>query len=342
MIARSKSIVGLDIGTSAIKAVELTQRGKEYEVTAFGQVEIPPDSPASLASSIKELLDEGGFRTRRVVTSVAGKLVVVRFLSMVRMSDEELHNAIGFEAEKYVDFPPAETVLDCQRMELDEDQRGNNMTVLMVAARRSLIEGHLETLNEVGVLPEIIDADAFALSNAFSLCAKIGEELDKEAALAFVDVGHSKTTINITKAGVSQFTREIAVGGRDLTECISRRLGVSFDEAEDLKREPGEGNEAVKEAVIPSVDELGNEVQLSLDYFESQFETQVARVFLSGGGSRLAVLRGALERIFERPTQVFNPFDYISVDKGIDADLLSSNAAQLVVAVGLASRINKA
>jgi Tfp pilus assembly PilM family ATPase len=79
-----------------------------------------------------------------------------------------------------------------------------------------------------------------------------------------------------------------------------------------------------------------------LDYFESQFETQVARVFLSGGGSRLAVLRGALERIFERPTQVFNPFDYISVDKGIDADLLSSNAAQLVVAVGLASRINKA
>ncbi|HMS15504.1 MAG TPA: type IV pilus assembly protein PilM [Planctomycetota bacterium] len=342
MIARSKSIVGLDIGTSAIKAVELTQRGKEYEVTAFGQVEIPPDSPGGLADSIKELLDEGGFRTRRVVTSVAGKLVVVRFLSMVRMSDEELRNSIAYEAEKYVDFPPAETVLDCQRMEADDENRGSNMTVLMVAARRSLLEGHLETLGQVGITPEVIDVDAFALSNAFSLCAKIGEELDQEAALAFVDVGHSKTTINITKAGISQFTREIPVGGRDLTECISRRLGITFDEAEDLKREPGEGNEAVNEAVISSVDELGNEVQLSLDYFENQFETQVARVFLSGGGARLPVLRGALERIFERPTQMFNPFDYVQVDKGIDPELLSSNAAQLVVAVGLASRVKKA
>lgn len=342
MIARQKSIVGLDIGTCAVKAVELTQKGKDLELTAFGQLELSQESPEDVGESIKTLLNEGGFRTKRVVSSVGGKLVVVRFLSLVRMSDEELKNAISFEAEKYVDFPTAECVLDCQRMESEEDARSNSMSVLLVAARRSLVEGHLETLGSVGVIPESVEVDAFALSNAYDLCANVGEELDRDGSVAFVDIGHSKTTVNIVKGGICQFTREIPVGGRDFTDCIARRLGVTFEEAEDLKREPGEGNEAVQEAVSTSVDELGNEVQLSLDYFESQFETQVGRVFLSGGGSRLSFLRAALERIFERPTQVFNPFDYIPVDKGIDADLLSCNAAQLVVAVGLASRLKRA
>ena len=341
MIARPKSIVGLDIGTSAVKAVELTQRGKEFEVTAFGQVEVSPDNPTERIDAVKELLDEGGFRTRRVVTSVAGKLVIVRYLSLVRMSDDELRNSIAFEAEKYVPFSPDDVVVDCQRLEPDGQASGSHMNVLLVAAKRTFLEEHIDGLSNAGVTPDVIDVDAFALSNAYGLCSRLGEELEQDSTVAFIDIGNSKSTVNIINGGTSVFTREIPVGGRDLTDGIAQRLSISYDEAEDLKREPGEGDETVRDAVFPAIDELGNEIQLSIDYFQDENDVEVSRLYLSGGGSRLPILRGALERILEKPTQVFNPFDYIPVDKGIDNELLSSTAAQLVVAVGLASRLKK-
>lgn len=342
MLARTRSMVGLDIGTSAVKAIELTQKGREVEVTAFGQVEVASDNLDDRARAVRDLMNEGGFQTKRVVTSISGKMVIIRYLNMVRMSDEELKNAITFEAEKYVPFPLDECILDCQRVDgSDEGPSSGNMTVLMVAAKRGQVDEHLRTVESAGLVPEVIDVDAFALSNAHTLCAGSDEGMDLSGTIAFVDVGSSKTSVNIIHEGASLFTREISLGGRDFTDAITKRLMVGFDEAEDLKRDPGDGGDAVKEAIFPTIDDLGNEIQLSFDYFENQFDREISRILLSGGGSRLTFFKDAFERIFEKPTAVFNPFEHVQVNDGIDADLLASNAPQLVVATGLAARLAK-
>jgi len=340
MLSKSKSVVGLDIGSSAVKAIELVHHGKDVMVSAFGQVEVPEDDVEGRLNAIKGLLTAGGFRSKRVVTAVSGKNVIVRYLSMVRMSDEELRNAIVFEAEKYVPFPLDECIVDCQRLDDDDDPRkGGNMSVLLVAVKRAQLDEHLKLASATGVTPEIVDVDAFALGNAHALCrAQAPAESGESTAVAFVDVGAAKTSVNVVVDGTSLFTREISMGGNEFTAAIARALNVGQDEAEELKRNP---NEQVAEAVFSAIDDLGNEIQLSFDYFEDQFQKEVGRILLSGGGARLAALQPAFERIFEKPTSVFNPFTYLAVDGGIDADLLACNAPQLVTAVGLAARLQR-
>lgn len=336
-----KSIVGLDVGSKAVKAVELSRVGKDVEVTGFGQIELMSEEPEDLIQAIGELMREGGFKTKRVITSVSGKLVIVRYLSMVPMSEEELRNAILFEAEKYIPFTLEECVLDCQRLD-EGDGTGSSANVLLVAVKDSVVNHHLGIVQKAGVTPEVIDVDAFALGNAYSMLRGVsGENPDEDQAVAFVDVGATKTSVNIIQNGVSLFTREVYFGGDDFTSAISRRLNMDEAEAEALKRSPGEHLEHVKDAVFPTIDDLGNELQLSFDYFESQYGRELDKIYLSGGGSRFSFFRESFERIFEKPTAVFNPFEGLAVAEGVDQDLLAAGGPQMAVAVGLASRIHK-
>ena len=342
MFKANKSIVGLDIGSTAVKAVELSQNGKDIEVTGFGQIELQSEDPQDCVEAISTLLKEGGFRTKRVVTSVSGKMVIIRYLSMVPMSDEELRNAILFEAEKYIPFTLDECVMDCQRLEEGEAGQGGNANVLLVAVKDAVLEHHLGIVQKAGLTPDVVDVDAFALGNAYSLVKEYSGEGDDEGAVAFIDIGASKTSLNIVQDGVSLFTREIYFGGQDFTGAISRRMNLDDADAEGLKRSPGDHFEEVKEAVFPTIDDLGSELQLSFDYFESQHGRGPDKIFLSGGGSRFSFFRESFERIFEKPTAVFNPFEGLPVSADMDQDLLASGGPQLVVAVGLASRIRKA
>jgi type IV pilus assembly protein PilM len=335
-------MVGLDIGTSAVKAVELTESGDKLEVTGFGQIEVNSEDAAAKASAVAELMREGGFRTRRVVTSLSGKMVIVRYLTMVRMSDDELRNAIAFEAGKYVPFPLEECVMDCQRIEGAGDRSGQgNMTVLFVAAKRSQVTEHLQIIQSAGVTPEIVDLDAFALSNAWLLSNPQPADGGKPKSVAFIDVGAQKTSLNITIGDSSLFTREIYYAGQDFTQAIARRLSCEPAEAEQLKRNPAQNETNVRESVLSTIDDLGNEIQLSFDYFENQFEREIDEIKLSGGGSRLPVIRESFEKIFEKPTDEFNPFETLTVNPAVDSDLLACNASRLVVAVGLAARVRR-
>jgi type IV pilus assembly protein PilM len=342
MFGKTRSIVGLDIGTSSVKAVELTETGGKLEVTGFGQIEITADDATAKANAVAELMREGGFKSRRVVTSLSGKMVIVRYLTMVRMDDEELRNAIAFEAGKYVPFPLEECVMDCQRIEGVGDRAGQgNMTVLFVAAKRSQVEEHLSLIQSAGVSPEIVDVDAFALSNAWSLTNPTPATDGKPRSVAFVDVGSQKTSLNITIGETSLFTREIYYAGQDFTQAIARRMSLDFPDAEAIKRNAGENETAVRESILSTIDDLGNEIQLSFDYFENQFEREIDEIRLSGGGARLPIIRESFEKIFEKPTELFNPFETLTVNPAIDSDLLACNAGRLVVAVGLASRVRR-
>jgi len=338
-----KSLIGLDIGSRAIKAVELTREGHGFVMTGYGQTEVLSEDQRP--DAILEVLRDNSFHTKRVVTAVYGKSVIVRYLSMMRMPDEDLRNAIRFEADKYIPFDVEDVVMDSQPFADDGlvDGSENEMRVLLVAVKRALIEDHVSLLNGLGLQPTVIDVDSFAVGNAFEL-ARGGAfyEEDADRAIALLDIGANKTNINIFYGGTSYFTREIYLAGDDFTHAIAKRLGLDIDSAEHRKREPGEHPEEVMEAVMPSFDDLANEILLSFDYFENQFDREVEEVYLSGGGSFLTGIEEALERTLNRPTHRWDPTEGIEIHDGtVDAGAVQERAGQLAVAVGLASRVQE-
>src|SRR5262245_10800060 len=228
MFKKQRSLIGLDIGSHCVKAVEITQTGPEMVVTAFGRNEIV--SEGGKADAIVDLLQDRAFRTRRVCTAVSGKSVIVRYLTMIQMSDDDLRNAIKFEADKYIPFDVDEVVLDAQRLDDPPGARTglqeNEMRVLLVAVKRSLIDDHVQLIQSIGLQPEITDVDALALGNAYELRRSLAAGVeDDDKVVALLDVGANKTNINVLRAGTSHFTREIYLGGDDLTSAIAKRLG---------------------------------------------------------------------------------------------------------------------
>ena len=340
---RIKSLIGLDIGSRAIKAVELTREGHGFVMTGYGQTEVL--SEEQRPDAILEVLRDNSFHTKRVVTSVYGKSVIVRYLSMTRMPEEDLRNAIRYEADKYIPFDVEDVVMDSQPLPDDQlvDASDNEMRVLLVAVKRALIDDHVSLLSGLGLQPTIIDVDSFAVGNAFEL-ARGGAfyEEDADRAIALLDIGANKTNINIFYGGTSYFTREIYLAGDDFTHAVAKRLGMDLDSAEARKRDPGEHPEEVMEAVMPSFDDLANEILLSFDYFENQFDREVEEVYLSGGGAQMVGIEEALERTLNRPTHRWDPTEGIDVHEGtVDFEQVRKDSGQLAVAVGLASRVQE-
>ncbi len=345
MFKKQKSLIGLDIGAHAVKAVELTQMGSEFVVTAYAQSDIDPD--AARGDAIIDMLQGHVFRTRRVATAVSGKSVIVRYLTMVHMSDDDLRNAVKFEADKYIPFDIDEVVLDAQRLD-DGGRRfeglaDDEMRVLLVAVKRSLIEDHVGLVQSIGLQPSVIDVDAFALGNAFEFRNQFAPNVEQDHRVsALIDVGAQKSNIIILRGGALCFTREIYLGGDDLTSAASKRLGCEMHQAEALKRQPGDNIEALRDAVLPTIDDLGNEIHLSFDYFENQFDQPVDDVFLSGGGVELPLVAETFEKIFEKRTRQWDPTERLAVDEdAVDVDALRANAGQLAVVMGLACRLRK-
>ena len=339
MLKQRKSIVGLDIGSSSIKAIELTQDKYDFIITAFAQVDVPGEQ--AVRDALSDLFKSGRFHTRRVAAAVSGKSVVFRFINMVKMSDEDLANAIRFEADKYIPFDVDEVQLDIQKLLEIGGAEGaqEEVKVLLVAAKKSLVEDQAQMLGDLGLQPVSIGVDSFALGNAYELNDMVSPGLqESEHTVALIDVGAVKSCINIMRNNVTYFAREVAMGGQDLTNAITRRFGLEQYEAEALKREPQEQLAEVQDAVSNVLDDLGNEINLSFDFFENQFDGEVQEVRLSGGSVLLPFLEESLEKIFEKKTRVWNPIEGLKVKSdNVDVDALNRSAPQLAVAVGLAA-----
>ncbi len=338
-IKRRKSLLGIDLGSDSIKAVELTKQGEGLVVTGYGQVEVPQG--ADPADALSDLLQACSFQGRRAATSISGRSVIVRFLPMVEVPDANLRSAVRFEADKYIPFELDEVITDCSRLEWAGENPGE-MKVLLVASKKDMVENRVELLRRVGLEPALIDVDPFAVGNAFELVARANNDPSLGSRVsALIDVGAAKTTVTVVKGHEPRFTREVYLGGADLTGAVSKRLGVEGGEAEHLKRSPGERSDEVVGAIAQTVEEIANEVLLSLDYFEDRQDGErVEDIFLSGGGSRTPLIEESLERAFERKTTSWSPVAGLSVDGDVvDANMLSENAPQLAVAVGLAARV---
>lgn len=344
---RGKSVVGLDLGSQSVKAVEITMDGGDPVLTGFAMVEMPPGGER--ANAIAKAFDQGRFRTKRVVTSVSGQSVVVRYISMVKMSDSELQQAIRFESDKYLPFDADEVILDCQRLTrppVGGEGENEQMNVVLAACRRSVIEEQMTEVTGRGLSPIAVDIDVFALANAYEASGLALTDEDEDAVTlttALVDIGSSRTSINVLSGGETCFSREIGIGGSDMTQAIARRLGIEVFEAEGLKRDPGDKEAEVTRAIGPVLEDLVSEISLSLDYVENREGVEVHEILLSGGGALAHGVVSFVEQATGRSARTWSPLEglRVAVDR-VNVDELEAAAPALAIAIGLASRLRAA
>ena len=340
MFGVSKSIIGLDIGSHSVKAVEVSRSGSTLALTGVGQARVT--TPDRMGEAVQEAFSAGGFKTRRVVTAVSGRSVIVRYVPMMNVPDAELRRAVAYEADKYIPFDVDEVVLDCQKV--DEGAAaspGGQIKVLLVAVKRSVIDDHVAMVQKAGLTPVVVDCDYFAIGNAFEIRAgRLGHE--DSSIRALLDIGASKTSINILKGATSHFTRDFYVAGNDVTETLAKRFGESPEDVERMKEDPGEALESMKEVFASVIEDIASEVRLSFDYYENQFDQQVQEVYLSGGSVLFPEADKLLSEILGLEAKLWDPLEALDTsDLGDQVSQLGKTSARLAVAVGLASRLAK-
>lgn len=344
-----KGILGLDIGSSSIKVAEVKDTKKGYSLENLGVVELPPEvivdgalmNGSAVVDAIMTLISERKVKVKNVCTSVSGHAVIIKKIKIPAQNEQELAQSIQWDAAQYVPFDINEVNLSYEILS-PADEEGN-MDVLMVAAKKDLINDYLAVIKEAGLNPVIMDVDSFAIENMF----EVNYPIQEGEVLALVNVGASVININVTKGGTVNFTRDVSAGGNQYTEEIQKQLGVSFEEAETLKI-GGTGGADTEEVmrqevqdVIRSIsDSIATEIQRSLDFFTAtQAEDHITKIWLSGGTSKISGLSDVIEERTGVPVEMANPFNNISFDeKKFDINYLEQIGPQVAVAVGLALR----
>ena len=338
MLGGSKVVVGLDIGSWAVKAVALQPTKDRLSLLGYAHQRVEDNDPSLV---IRRVIDQLGLKPKRLVTAVSGRSVIVRQVETPKLNDDELKAHIAYEADKYIPFGADEVVLDCQALPSLETTENANQQVLLVAVRRGFIEDHLSLVQSAGLIPEIIDVDVFALCNAFwTLGPNPAAGLD--GATALVDIGAAKTWVAIVGGNRPLFQREIYLAGNEITDAIARSFNEEPADVENVKitAEGGESLEAMVDAAMSAFEDLANEIRLSFDYVEGQFETEVSTVVLTGGSAQLPTVADILGNILGRPVRVFDPLAGLDlVPSRYDIHGLDANSPSLAVALGLAAHI---
>jgi len=344
-----KAVIGLDIGSSAVKAIELKVSGKGFKVVAFASEPVPPDSivdgaiidGTAVADAIRRLFENNkAFKTKDVAASLSGNAVIVKKINLPVMTEAELAESIYWEAEQYIPFDIQDVSLDYQILDpgTGPDSKGT-MDVLLVAAKKEKIADYTGVIAQAGRVPVVVDVDAFAMQNAY----EINYGLDPQAVVVLLNAGASAININILSGEQSLFTRDISIGGNAYTEAVQKELNLPFESAEQLKR--GESIEGVTvEEVTPALHAMTEnvllEIQKTFDFFKATASSdRIDKIVLSGGASRVDGFAKALEDRFGAPVEAFDPFKKIAFDPiklGVkEPEALVPTA---VVAVGLALR----
>jgi type IV pilus assembly protein PilM len=345
-LGKSKSLVGLDIGSSAVKAVELKPAGKAYKVAAFGSEPIPPDSivdgaimdGTAVVDAIRRLFDSRAIKTKEVAASLSGNAVIVKKISLPAMTEAELAESIYWEAEQYIPFDIQDVNLDYQILDRGDVGGKSAMDVLLVAAKKEKIADYTGVIGQAGRVAVVIDVDAFALQNAY----EVNYGVEPGAVVVLLNAGASATNINILQGEQSVFTRDISTGGNAYTEALQKELNLPFEQADHLKRGQPVDGVTFDDArpVLRAVTENAMlEVQKTFDFFKASASSdRISRIVVSGGASRAEGFTEMLAERFEAPVEVFDPFKRVAFDASkfnVDAAEIAPTAA---VAVGLALR----
>ncbi|MBI4456841.1 MAG: type IV pilus assembly protein PilM [Acidobacteria bacterium] len=346
MFATNKQLVGLDIGSAVIKAVELRPlTDGDYELTSLGMEPLPPDtivdgaiiSKIPVAEAITKIFKEKQIKNRKIATSLSGHSVIVKKITVPLQTSEELEESIQWEAEQYIPFEISDVHIDYHI--LKEDSAGKNMDIVLVAVKKEKITDHTSVISMAGKVPVVVDVDAFALQNAYEL----NYQPASDAVVALLNIGASTMTISVVRGAEFTFTRDITIGANHYSDFFQKEMHITQEEAERLKRGDYRDTEERQQAekTLRTVSEiLVLEIQKTLDYFKATSSTvEITKLYLSGGGSHTPGLRNHFQQRLQIPTEPFDAFRTIKqLPAGFTRNYLDTIAPDMAVAVGLALR----
>ncbi len=348
LFSRKNPLVGLDIGSSSLKLVEIEETSKGFVLNRYCQIPLPkgvivdgaPAEREELTAGIREIFKRSGCRRKRVVTSLSGQSVIVKKVSFATMEETELRDLIRDEATKYLPFDSMEGVSFDFQILGGSEFNPNLMDVLLVAAKKDIIDSYSAAVKNAGVKLAILDVDTFALETMY----EENYDIEEDEVIVIINVGASVTNINVVKNGMSVFSRDFAQGGNAITEAIQSNLGLTFDEAEKIKI-GGRGGDAgaesaFREQLLVYAEPLCQEIERSVDYFRSTYGGGAIKyALLAGGGAKLPGMAAALTERLSIRTEVANPFRKIGYnEKNIAPSLIDNIGPAAAVGVGLALR----
>jgi type IV pilus assembly protein PilM len=344
LFSKKKEVIGIDIGSSSVKLVQLKDLKGSYQLLNAGIVPLPPEAivdntlmdSSLIANAVKNLVTSLGVKTKDVACSISGNSVIIRKITLPVMPVEELEDQITWEAEQYIPFDINDVNMDFQILSPDSIDP-SKMLVMLVASKRDIINDYVTVFNEAGMVLSVVDVDSFAVQNAFEMNHDIGTE----EVVALVNVGASVMNINVIKDGTSLFTRDVQMGGNLYTEEIQKQLGVSGFEAESMKILATETNNSELLEVLTKVNEtVTQEIRRSLDFYNSTAsDDRITKVFVSGGSSKGYKFIDSVSEKVDLPVEMINPFAKLKFnEKDFDPEYLQEIGPLMAVTVGLAIR----
>ncbi len=345
LFGKKDHLVGLDIGSRTIKAAEIQRTSDGYKLLRFGAIDIKPGlieedgikQPEDVADHIRQLLKLYNIKEQNVAISIGGYSVIVKKISIQNMAEEELQNTIHLEAEQYIPFDIADVNMDFQILGAS-DRNPNQMNVLLVAAKKEMVNDYLVVLEGADLNPCIVDVDAFALQNIFE-----ANYDSSSSCVALIDIGANKTSLNILKENNSVFMRDVSLGCNQICHKIASSAECTIEEAEDIKLNPDQSKvppENLKEIISSVISGWSTEIRRALDFFYSTYpDDQIKKIVLSGGGANIKEFRNLLAVQTSSEVKIINPFEKIVIDeKNLEASYLNKMAPQAAICMGLAIR----
>ncbi len=345
LFGKKNHLVGLDIGSRSIKAGEIVEGKRGLTLKKFGMIDIPPgtiedgviNDPESVSDAIRQLFKTYNIKEQNVAVSIGGYSVIVKKINVQNMPEEQLQETIQFEAEQYIPFDISDVNLDFQILG-ESEHNPNQMSLFLVAAKKEMVNDYINLVNLAGLNPCIIDVEAFALQNIFELNYDAQEE-----NIALIDIGASKTSLNILRGMTSVFMRDVALGCLQINQKIVSLVGCSLEEAEQLKQGEQQdkiSSEDLKNIISTVVSDWCTEIRRALDFFYSTYpEDQITRIILSGGGANIGEFRQLLGAETSAHVEIINPFQNLTIeDDAFDAAYIQQIAPQATICMGLAIR----
>jgi len=340
-------LLGIDISTAAIKLLELSKSGSHFRVESYGVVPLPQDAVVektiakveAIGNTVKAVLAQSGSKLKHVAVAVSASSVISKVISMpANLSDDEMEAQLELEADQYIPYALDEVSLDFEVQGRNE-KNPDMVDVLLVASRRENVEDRVAAMELAGLKVEIVDIESYALENAFSLIADQLPESRLDTTVAIADIGATMTTLNVLHNNRIIYTREQGFGGKQLTEEIQRRYGLSFEEAGLAKKHGGLPDNYLPEVLEPFKQALTQQVGRSLQFFlSSSSHKGVDHLVLAGGCASITSIDRYVEQSLGIQTIVANPFNNMSLSNRVKPQSLGNDASALMTACGLALR----
>lgn len=343
---KAKPVVGLDISSTSVKLLELSRSGDRYRVESYTVKALPPNAvvekniadPAAVAEIVRSMVKQSKTKLKHAAVAVAGSAVITKMIDMpMDLNDDAMESQIAAEADQYIPFPLEEVALDFEVQGISP-RNPDQVEVLLAACRRENVEVRQQVLADSDLIAEKVDIEAYCMERAFELIAEQLEDQEGQV-VAIIDIGATMTTLSVLVDGKTVYTREQLFGGRQLTEEIQRRYGLSREEAGLAKKQGGLPDDYEMEVLTPFKDAVVQQVTRSLQFFFSASQyNDVDYIILAGGVASLEGLVGLIEEKLGTQTVVANPFARMSVSSRVNAVSLANDAPALMIVTGLAMR----